>query len=123
MPGKALDCAIPVSIAHQPLAYELPVSELQPGEVKIHKFHQDIKEQQTNLAYDLRAFEVYPAKGPRYYQVQLELISPARATCMLSVDASKTLWSPMNCVAVDGNSTRWGLLLQASAKPADGSQI
>jgi hypothetical protein len=108
---KSLDCGLPQKISSGIFSHPLPKSKLAPGEVSVHKLSQSFEYQELDLKYELRIFEVYPKVGIRYYQVQLEWIAPARATCMLSVDASRKQWSPMTCVATDDRFNRWGLNL------------
>lgn len=111
---KALDCGIPVAIDYPPIGHELPRSLLLPGEAKKAPAEiQDIVSGDLTLRYELRTFEVFPKVGPRYYQIQFEWIYPARSTCIMSVDAAKTAWPPLTCVAYDPKSGQnFGLLIQ-----------
>lgn len=112
--SKSLNCGVPIKVIHPPFVQTLPVSELVPSNAKQHVLPvQVIPSKDGDLKYELRIWEVFPKTGLRYYQVQVEWISPARSTCMLSVDASKTQWPPLTCVSYDPNSgVRYGLLVQ-----------
>lgn len=114
---KSLDCTLPKAVPVEPLLYQLPHSNLQPGEAKSHRLSHKFKHGPIEPFYELRVFEVFPKQGLRYYQLQLEWIFPSRATCILSVDASKDRWSPMSCVGVDKSLNRWGLNVSVGGVP------
>lgn len=113
--SKPLECQIPqpLSGSVEPAIHDLPETSLERGEAKSHKVQHRFLNGDQILKYELKIFEVMPKSGPKYYQAQFEWITPARATCMVSVDASKTQWSPLTCVSFDKDtSKRFGILVQ-----------